>query len=154
MTKICIALSRKRPGPVAYSSDSIHVSAELDLPVRSAEEFRSQVAQLHREVAAALAAELSCSRDNGHARCDLWSGHNGSDPQAPRTNGSSTGDRPLTARQEQYLHELAARQWRTSGEDLQVFLRSVCEIDKPLEELTRAEASRAIDALSQGGSRP
>ncbi len=159
---IVAGLSVKRPGPVEYSSDSHHCSAELvDVEIKNADHFRAVTQALFAEVKAALEAEVAGapSRADGERPVDLWNaGGNGNSrkPVARPAEARPRADRmsadPISNKQAKYLFQLARRAGLKTQAEVGGWITEKLGVDRSVYDLTKVEASKAIDILNNNGS--
>jgi hypothetical protein len=159
-------MSLKRPGAQQYSSDGYHLSVEMEADIEDDREFRRAASALFAEVKAALEAEMvngSPQVGRAEGRADLWggsgnrSGGNGGRRRRPGAQASRRGrsaDRTaaglITDRQVRFLSELAERAGMDAESEVAGWIREKLGVEKGVRELTKAEASRAIDLLNNG----
>ncbi len=152
MTRICVGRSRKIPGSEPYSSEGFTVSVEVETEVVTSKEFRIKASALFDEVNATLETEV--------AGCKLPLDRGGSEPAGrdvslwgPASNsaqedaGAGNGNQPATGRQVSYLLSLGVRSDIATRDQLESYIRDDLRFGCGLKELTRAQASSAIDAL-------
>ena len=168
-TTITAGMSIKRPGPQEYSSDGYTLALAVDLDAENAEHVRAATKALFAEVRAALAAEMSNGTPTAakSSQVDLWGGSdgnggNGSTGRAPsRTDsGARAGvpDRraaapspqPISNKQARYLLTLARKAGLGTQSEVAGWLREKLGVDRGVYELTKKEASKAIDLLNNG----
>ncbi len=158
---IVAGFAMKRPGPVEYSSDSHHCSAELvDLEIENADHFRAVSQALFAEVKAALEAEVAGapSRAAGEKTVDLWNaGDNGGNSRKPvsrpteaRPSADRTSADPISNKQAKFLFQLARRSGMKTQPEVAGWIHEKLGVDRGVYELTKTEASRAIDLLNNG----
>ena len=169
-TTITAGMSVKRPGQEQYSSDGFHLTVEMEADIENADHFRAISQALFGEVKAALEAEV----ENGSARAagagsgvDLWSsggnGGNGSkavsrttSKPASRANssgrGAAKGDPadPISNKQAKFLFQLARRSGIKTQPEIAGWIHEKLGVEKGVYELSKVEASRAIDILNNG----
>ena len=163
MAKIIVGLSMKRPGPEQFSSEGFSLGAELETEVGDSEEFRASAQSLFAEVKAALDAEVEGAdgdeiQEAPVVRTDIWGGKV---PQpadkkadAPVTDNEpkGNGSQPITNKQAKYLFLLASRADLKTQKDVNAWLGESIGVDRGVYDLTKSEASRAIDLLNNGGN--
>jgi len=168
-TTITASMSIKRPGPQEYSSDGYTLGFAVDLDAQDAEHVRAATKALFAEVRAALAAEMSNGTPTAakSSQVDLWGGSggnggNGTTGRAPsRTDsGARAGipDRraaapspqPISNKQARYLLTLARKAGLGTQTEVAGWLHEKLGVDRGVYELTKKEASKAIDLLNNG----
>jgi len=177
---IVAGTSVKRPGPVEYSSDSHHCSVELtDIEIENAEQFRAVTKALFAEVKAALEAEVSGGASpQGTSAVDLWAassggnGHNGAktasrkdEPSetlpsgrfrshSPRPGGNGAQrTEPISNKQAKFLWQLARKAGMRTQAEVASWIAEKLGVERGVYELTKVEASKAIDLLNNGNGK-
>ncbi len=169
-TTITAGMSVKRPGQEQYSSDGFHLTVEMEAEIENADNFRAVTQALFAEVKASLEAEVA----GGAARAagatssvDLWgaggNGGNGSravncttSKPASRANSggreAAKGDQadPVSNKQAKYLFQLARRSGMKTQAEVAGWIHEKIGVEKGVYELSKVEASRAIDLLNNG----
>ncbi len=151
MTRICVGRSRKIPGPEPYSSEGFTVSVEVETNIVTSEEFRVKASALFEQVKATLEAEVASRKHSAPAGCDasIWGpASNGAEEEA----GADNGSRPVTDRQISYMSSLAAKDDIATRDKLERYVRDDLGFGCGLKQLTRTQASSAIDALIARGN--
>ena len=173
-TTITAGLSIKRPGAEQYSSDGYHLTVELDADVENAEEFRKVTAALFAEVKAALEAEVAGAPggEAGDKTVDVWgSGNNGNGgngrkpasredastgtPPADRSRSHAhpgTPSDPVSNKQAKYIWQLARKAGMRTQDEVAAWITEKLGVDRGVYQLTKVEASKAIDILNNNGN--
>ena len=176
MANIAAGMSVKRPGAEQYSSDGYHLTVETEAEIENADHFRAVTAALFAEVKQALEAEVAGapSRAAGEKPVDLWNaggnGGNGRKPtsrqDAPTETPPADRDRshaapaPISNKQAKYLWQLARKSGMRTQDQVGGWIAEKLGVEKGVYELSKTEASKAIDILNNGnggasgGSRP
>ncbi len=151
MTRICVGRSRKIPGSEPYSSEGFSVSVEVETEIVSSEEFRMKVSALFEQVKATLEAEVPGCKPSAPAGCNasIWGPASNA---AQEDAGADNGSRPVTSSQISYLSSLAAKNDIATRDELERYVRDDLGFGRGLKQLTRAQASSAIDALIARGN--
>ncbi len=177
-TTISAGMSMKRPGQEQYSSDGYHLTVEMETDIENADHARAATKALFAEVRSMLEAELAngspASGDAG--RVDLWGaggdGANGDNGKGRKAAGSdrkttskpasrskgngrgaaSKGDQagPVTNKQAKFLWQLARTSGMRTQDEVAGWLHENLGVDRGVYELTKTEASKAIDLLNNG----
>ncbi len=152
MTRICVGRSRKLPGAEPYSSEGFTVSVEVETEIVTSEELCMKARTLFDEVNATLEAEVAgCKRpprrggsESAGRDAFVWGpASNGAQADAEAGNGNQ----PATGRQISYLLSLGVRNDIATRDKLERYIRDDLRFGCGLKELTRIQASSAIDAL-------
>jgi len=179
-TTITAGLSVKKPGKEQYSSDGFHLSVELDADVENAEQFRAVTKALFSEVKTALEAEVAGgSSPQGSSGIDLWctssggNGHNGngrkpaSRQDAPsetlpsdrsRSHATRSGGNgaqrteAISNKQAKFIWQLARKAGMRTQSEVASWIAEKLGVERGVYELTKTEASRAIDLLNNNGN--
>jgi hypothetical protein len=170
-TTISAAVSAKRPGPEQYASDGVTIGAEVTVDVKSSDEFhaaaRGLLAELKRELDAELAGRSSPAEA---VRIDIWSGSgddgNGNGqkptsredaptetPPAERSRShsrSGTTPEPISNKQAKFLWQLARKGGMRTQDEVASWIAEKLGVDRGVYQLTKQEASKAIDILNNG----
>ncbi len=178
-TTISAGMSVKRPGQEQYSSDGFHLTVEMEAEIENADHFRTVTQALFGEVKAALEAEVangSAQTVGAASGVDLWSaGGNGANgggngrkaasrtasKPASRSNGrtvartapATTESREadsISNKQAKFLFQLARRAGMKTQAKVAGWIREKLGVEKGVYELSKVEASRAIDLLNNG----
>jgi hypothetical protein len=175
-TTITAGMSVKRPGPQEYSSDGYTLALAVDLDAKNAEHVRAATKALFAEVRAALAAEMSNGTPTAakSSQVDLWgasdgNGGDGSTGRASCDGGSRTDSgaragipgrrsaapspQPISNKQTRYLLTLARKAGLETQADVAGWIRDNLGVDRGVYDLSKVEASRAIDILNSNGNR-
>ena len=159
MTKIIVGLSRKRPGPEQFSSDGFHLTVELEKDISNPKDFHSSVRVLFGEVKAALDAEIA---HNGPTQADagatdrtgLWNkepsrpaGERNPQPDGAKSAPGGNGSEPISDKQTSYLFQLASRGGMKTQAQIGAWLRDNLGVDRGVYDLTKAQASQAIEKM-------
>ncbi|MHC4505568.1 MAG: hypothetical protein ACYTFI_19860 [Planctomycetota bacterium] len=158
---IAAGMSIKRPGPVDFSSDMRSLSVELlDVPIDDAAHFRAAASALLAEVKSTLEAEVAdgAPAAGNAGRVDLWGagGNGGADrkPTSRPTQSAGNGDRgkadPISNKQAKFLFQLARRSGMKTQSEVAGWIHEKLGVDRGVYELTKKEASKAIDLLNNG----
>ncbi len=161
-TTIAAGMSVKRPGQEQYSSDGYHLTVEMEAEIEDADHFRTVTAALFGEVKAALGAEVAGTPGHaaGEKPVDLWNaGGNGgtsrkpvSRPTEARPSADRTSADPISNKQAKYLFQLARRAGMKTQPEVAGWITEKLGVEKGVYDLTKVEASRAIDILNNNGS--
>ena len=175
-TTITAGMSIKRPGAEQYSSDGYHLTVEMEAEIENADHFRAVSQALFAEVKAALEAEVAGApgRAAGEKPVDLWgassegngSGGNGQKPasreDAPSDTPPAERDRgharpettpvPASNKQLKYLWQLARKAGMRTQDEVASWIAEKLGVDRGVYQLTKVEASKAIDLLSNNGN--
>ena len=133
MIKITTSYGRKTPGTEPYSSESTHLTVEVELPdevLRDQAEFKQAVRRLFAQARAEVEEQVGVApsaQSNG---------------TGPRRNGQ-----PASPRQIDFLLSLGRRNANMSPADI---LREA-GVEK-LTDLTKSQASALIDRFNQKGA--
>ena len=168
-TTITAGMSVKRPGQEQYSSDGFHLTVEMEAEIENAEHFRAVSQALFAEVKQALEAEVAgASASSGDvARTDLWgssgNGGNGNGRKPTQTRrdeatGVTPADRDrshavsasISNKQAKYLWQLARKSGLRTQDQVGVWIAEKLGVDRGVYELSKTEASKAIDLLNNG----
>ncbi len=169
-TTISAGMSVKRPGQEQYSSDGYHLTVEMEAEVENADHFRAVTQALFAEVKASLEAEVAggSSGSGQTGRADLWgsngNGGNGREPARTRRDAPSdapprdrsrshapTAPDPISNKQAKYVFQLARRSGMKTQADVAGWIHEKLGVDRGVYELTKKEASKAIDLLNNNG---
>ena len=145
MLKLNASYSKKVPADTEYSSQSYHASVEVELPDGlTPEQLNARIHETFAMVRDSVEAELHGEGNNAGQMADV--------PQlpiqsAPQQNKSTYGKKPATAspaspKQIKFLLDLARQNGYTVDQ-----LKSRFNVSA-LEDLSRTQCSRAIDALN------
>ncbi len=171
LTTITAGMSVKNPGPTEYSSVGHSIALAVELDVQDADHARAAAKALFGEVRSMLESEIAngspASADAG--RVDLWgtsSGGNGENDHKParRTaskpvshanktaRGTAKGDQtaPLSNKQAKFLWQLARKSGMRTQDEVAGWLRENLGVDRGVYQLSKQEASKAIDLLNNG----
>jgi len=179
-TTITAGLSIKRPGAEQYSSDGYHLTVEMEADIEDAAQFRAVTKALFSEVKKALEAEISGGASpQGSSSVDLWAapsggnGHNGhggkpatrqdassqtlpSDrarSHAPRSGGNGAQrTEPISNKQAKFLWQLARKSGMRTQAEVADWIAEKLGVERGVYELTKVEASKAIDLLNNNGN--
>ncbi len=172
-TTITAGMSVKRPGQEQYSSDGYHLTVEMEAEIENADDFRKISAALFSEVKAALEAEVAGapSRAAGEKSVDLWSASSGGNgngqkptsredaptesPPADRSRSHSraaTTPEPISNKQAKFLWQLARKSGMRTQDEVASWITEKLGIDRGVYQLTKVEASKAIDILNNNGN--
>jgi hypothetical protein len=169
-TTVTAGLSIKRPGAEQYSSDGYHLTVEMDAEIENADHFRAVSQALFAEVKAALEAEVAGAPDRvaGEKTVDLWgAGGNGGNGRKPASredapsdtppadrsrshSGPETPPAPISNKQAKFLWQLARKGGMRTQDEVAGWLRDKLGVDRGVYQLTKVEASKAIDLLNNG----
>ncbi len=163
-TTISAGMSVKRPGTEQYSSDGYHLTVEMEAEVENADHFRAVTQALFSEVKTALevaVADGSARAAGAASGVDLWgaggNGGNGGDGRKPVSRPTRTdtkGDRvssdPISNKQAKFLFQLARRSGMKTQPEVTGWIHEKLGVEKGVYDLTKVEASRAIDLLNNG----
>ena len=150
MLKLNTAYAKKVPAEAEYSSQSYHVSMEIELPDGlSSEQINAKIHETFDQLRNSVEAELKGNpAPHQPASFPMEKPQNVQqvDPaQSPKNNGKRNGtvsDAPASPKQVKYLLDLA-RQYGVSHEQIKA------KFNVPsVESLTKTQCSRAIDELS------
>ncbi len=159
-TTISAGMSMKRPGTEQYSSDGHHLTVEMEAEIENADHFRATVSALFSEVKAALEAEVAGgtapAAETG--RIDLWgAGGDGGNRRKPASRPARTGEKgdrttadPISNKQAKFLFQLARRNGMRTQAEVAGWITEKLRVEKGVYDLTKQEASRAIDLLNNG----
>jgi len=163
-TTISAGLSVKRPGQEQYSSDGYHLTVEMEAEIENADHFRAVTQALFAEVKAALEAEVAGGAPSSQSpsRVNLWAGPggnggngNGRKPASRPEQSGGNGDRgkadPISNKQAKYVFQLARRAGMKTQSEVTGWIHEKLGVDRGVYELTKVEASRAIDLLNGNG---
>ncbi len=153
MTRICVGRSRKLPGSEPYSSEGFTVSVEVETEIVTSKEFRMKARALFDEVNATLETEVAGSKlppgrgggsEPAGRDASVWGpASNGAQEDA----GAGNGNQAATGRQISYLLSIGVRNDIATRDKLERYIRDDLRFGCGLKELTRTQASSAIDAL-------
>jgi hypothetical protein len=169
-TTITAGVSIKRPGPQNYSSDGYTLTLAVDLAAENAEHVRAATHALFAEVKAMLEAEVGgqTAGANPSGRYDLWGGGNGGNgdgrkPASRPAQTSAPADRnrshprsettpdAISNKQAKFLWQLARKSGMKTQDEVGGWLREKLGVEKGVYELSKTEASKAIDILNGNG---
>ena len=171
-TTITAGLSIKRPGQEQYSSDGYHLTVEMEADVEDANHFKAITKALFAEVKAALEAQVTGSSSQGASGVDLWAaggdGGNGNGrkstsredaptatPPADRNRGHArpeTPAAPISNKQAKFLWQLARKAGMRTQAEVASWIAEKLGVERGVYELTKVEASKAIDLLNNNGN--
>ncbi len=160
-TTITAGMSIKRPGPQNYSSDGYTLTLAVDLAAENAEHVRAATHALFAEVKAMLESEVGGQTAGAHpsGRYDLWGGGNGGngDGRKPASRPAPTGERgdrttadSISNKQAKFLWQLARKSGMKTQDEVGGWIAEKLGVEKGVYDLTKVEASRAIDLLNNG----
>jgi hypothetical protein len=159
-TTVTAGLSIKRPGAEQYSSDGYHLTVEMEAEIENADRFRA--------VSQALFAEVKAALEAGEKTVDLWgAGGNGGNGRKPASredapsdtppadrsrshSGPETPPAPISNKQAKFLWQLARKGGMRTQDEVAGWLRDKLGVDRGVYQLTKVEASKAIDLLNNG----
>lgn len=152
MLKVCTSYSKKVPAEREYSSQQFHAAIEVELSDGlSPEELQGRIHRAFDLVKASVESELNGRTSDKPVNLTPRNGHNtrGNDRSvSSQANGNGTTRRGLngaiTDKQVAFIRSLAKR--RELDVDEFILERFGCE----LTELTKAQASTAVDDLKNG----
>ena len=157
---ISAGMSVKRPGQEQYSSDGFHLTVEMEAEIENADRFRAVSQALFAEVKAGLEAEVAGApgRAAGEKSVDLWNaGGNGGNRRKPvsrPTEARPSADRmsadQISNKQAKFLFQLARRAGMKTQNGVAGWITEKLGVDRGVYELTKKEASKAIDLLNSG----
>jgi hypothetical protein len=127
--KIHVTYLKKVPGNGEYSSEQFFCGLEADIPNVASREIQEQIARLFEEAKQAVQNQIEAAQERVAIK-----------QEQPATNDAE----PATPKQLGYISRLAKRRKLTMSE-LQDVISERFDTDN-LQELTRDEASRLIDA--------
>ncbi len=167
-TTITAGMSVKRPGAEQYSSDGYHLTVEMEAEIENADRFRAVTNALFAEVKAALEGEVAGApaRAAGEKSVDLWSsGGNGGNgngqkpasredapsetPPAERSRDHAA-PAPISNKQARFLFQLARKAGMGTQAEVASWITEKLGVSKTVYDLSKVEASRAIDLLNNG----
>ena len=158
MGTITVGLGRKVPGEEQFSSNSYHVAVTPDAEITDPQELQGRVEGLFREVEKSLDAEMSRhGSQTGSTGVPVSSGGNGGNGREPAsrpTQSGGNGDRvkadPISNKQAKFLFQLARRSGMKTQSEGAGWIHEKLGVDRGVYELTKKEASKAIDLLNNG----
>ena len=145
MLKLNASYSKKVPADTEYSSQSYHASVEVELPDGlSHEELNARIHETFALVRDSVESELHSESTNAGQITDVQqlSIQPAQQQNKPAYGKKSTTDAPASPKQIKFLLDLA-RQSGYSIEQLKARFNVAT-----LEDLSRTQCSRAIDALN------
>ena len=160
-TTITAGMSIKHPGPQSYSSAGYTLTVAVDLAAENAEHVRTATHALFAEVRAMLEAEVGGQTADAlpSGRYDLWGGGNGgngngakpaSRPAQTSANADRTKPDPISDKQAEFLWQLARKSGLRTQDEIRGWIAEKLGVEKRLYDLTKGQASRAIDILNNG----
>ena len=149
MIKLHASFTKKVPAEQEYSSKSCAASIELEVPDQDLAVVRQRLQALWAELRGAVESELNGQNGNGHgAAASAIAPTSRVEPMS--ANGGRRGGNPTAPASQKQINFLLALGSRPEVGDVREVARRM--VGKTLDQLTRAEASRIIDAIQKQGA--